>query len=204
MPSVMGTIWRAMLSHQALNLALRLPIFTLPLVVVVMVSAVANASFYIAWLVVNLAFVAPGSLATVLYAAGAGDPEAVAEKIRMTLKIAFIATVVASVVLLAVAEPLMSVFGETYSDDAVTVLRIMALSGLPTLVKNHYVAVVRIKNEVRAALPVVWGGTVLELGLAAIGAAVGGLEGLGVGWTAAVWVQGLLMVPSVRRAARHG
>ncbi len=202
LPSAMATAWKSMLSHQALNLALRLPIFLLPVLAVVLVSAVANASFYIAWLVVNLAFVAPGSLATVLYTVGSGDRDALAEKIRMTLKLALVLTVAATIVLLSVAGPLMSIFGKSYSENATTVLRILALSGIPILVKNHYVAVVRIQGRVRAAQPLVWFGTVLELALAAAGASAAGLEGLAVGWTAAVFVEGIIMYRPVREAAK--
>lgn len=196
--AVMGSVWRAVLGHQALNLALRLPILALPVLAVAMISAVANANFYIAWMIVNLAFVIPGSLATVLYAAGAADPGAVAEKIRMTLRLSTMTTVAAMVALLAAAEPLLRVFGESYADDGLDVLRIMALVGIPMLIKNHYVAVVRIQRRVRAALPLVWLGAALELGLAAGGAAIGGLEGLGVGWVTAVWIQALFMVAPVR------
>ena len=44
-------------------------------------------------------------------------------------------------------------------------------------------------------------GSILELGLAAIGAHLGGLPGLSLGWVIAVYIEGLMTIAPVYRIA---
>jgi len=193
--------FRGTRDHQILNLALRLPILLLPVIVVAGDSAESNARFYIAWLIVNFAYVLPGALATVLYAVTAADPAALADKLSLSLRIGAVVTVAAMAVMLVAAQPLLRVFGDDYA-DAAGVLQLLALSGLPVLVKNHFVNVRRAQDRVRAALPLVWGGSALEVALAALGAWMGGAQGLCVGWLLAVVFEMFFMAPAVVSALR--
>lgn len=199
--AAMREVARSAASHQSLNLGLRLPILLLPVFVVGWVSATANSRFYIDWMITNFAFVLPGALATILYAASAADPSSLPEKLRFSLKASVGLTVLATVGLIALAEPMLSVFGSGYTDGTAA-MRILALSGVALVAKNHYVAVVRARQETGHAQLLVWAGSGLELLLAGGGAIVGGLEGLCLGWVLAVWVEAALMLPTVRGAVR--
>lgn len=185
------------MTHQAMNLALKAPDLALPVLVLVVLSAAVSASFYIAWMITAVAFFFPGALGTVLYVVGARDPAALPERLKLTLSISIGFSLVAFLALVIIAHPLLSIFGSHYADSAVAPLRILALASVLLVVKHHFVAVSRVKRRIKQALPVVWGGGVLQLVLAGAGAEVGGLTGLSFGWLAAVSLEALAMSPVV-------
>lgn len=188
-------------THHAFNLALRTPELVMPIVVVALLSATTNASFYVAWMIAGFLFAVPLSLSTVLYAVGSGDRSRLEERLRMTLLVSLGFGLVANLVLLAAGGPLMRAFGSDYA-GATTALQILALGVFPETIRTHYVAVRRIDRRIAAALPVVWGGTALELVGGAGGALLGGLNGVAVGWLIAVCVEALVMGGDVLKAAK--
>jgi O-antigen/teichoic acid export membrane protein len=187
--------------HQVLNAALKIPIQALPLMVVGLVGTRANAGFYVAWLIMNFGLVLPGALASVLYAVSSADVAGFASRIRLTLSLSFAICVVVMLVLIPGAHLMLSVFGASYAASATATLQLLALSAFPATIKNHYVAVARVRGRISRALPLLWFGAALEFGFAAVGANIGGLTGLTAGWVIAITIESLLMAPSVFRAA---
>lgn len=191
----------AALGHHALNLALQLPGFALPIIVTGLLSAALNASFYMAWLMLHLVFAIPYTLTTVLYAVGVADRGAFAQKMRLTLSLATTIGLVSNIILWLGADLIMGVFGPSYAADAAWTLRIMGLGVFPLIVKDHYVAVQRIHNRIPATAALVTLGSLLELGLAALGTQFSGLYGLSIGFVIALYIEGLYMARSVYQAA---
>jgi len=103
-------------------------------------------------------------------------------------------------VLIVAAGPLLGLFGSAYASDATATLHLLALGVFPETIRTHYVTVHRIERRIPAAIPIVWGGTLLELIGGAVGALAGGLTGVAIGWLAAVCVEALVMAGDVRRA----
>jgi O-antigen/teichoic acid export membrane protein len=191
-------------THHAFNLALRTPELVLPIIVVVFLSASTNASFYIAWMIAGFLFVVPLSLSTVLYAIGSADTARLGERFRLTTWVSIGLGAVANVVLLVLGGPLLEIFGSEYADDATTALSILALGVFPETVRTQYVAVHRIERRIGRALPIVWGGTILEAIGGVVGALAGGLNGVAIGWLAAVCVEALVMGRDVLSAMSSG
>lgn len=189
-------------THHAFNLALRLPDLVLPIVVVTLLSAAANASFYIAWMIAGLLFAVPLSLSTVLYAVGSGDSARLSDRFRLTLRTSLGFGALANLALLFAGRPLLSLFGADYAADATVTLHILALGIFPETVRTHYVTVHRIERRIPAAIPIVWGGAMLELTGGALGALAGGLTGVAIGWLLAVCVEAAVMGADVLRAVR--
>jgi O-antigen/teichoic acid export membrane protein len=187
-------------THHVFNLALRIPDLLLPVIVVSILSPTANASFYIAWMICSLVFAVPVSLSTVLYAVGSGDPAGLSERFRLTIAISLGVGLLAIVVLLVAGELVLSAFGSAYADNATATLHILILGIVPETIRTHYVTAHRIERRIPAAIPIVWGGTLLELIGAVVGGLVGGLSGVAIGWLAAVCIEGLVMTPDVIRA----
>jgi len=187
-------------THHVFNLALRLPDLVLPLIVVSLLSAATNASFYVAWMIASLIFAVPLSLSTVLYAVGSGESARLDERFRLTLRTSLGFGLLANLVLIVAAGPLLGLFGSAYASDATATLHLLALGVFPETIRTHYVTVHRIERRIPAAIPIVWGGTLLELIGGAVGALAGGLTGVAIGWLAAVCVEALVMAGDVRRA----
>ncbi|MDQ6670665.1 MAG: hypothetical protein M3069_07915 [Chloroflexota bacterium] len=198
---VLREMGRAALAHHVLNLALQAPPLTLSLVVTGLLSATTNAYFYTAWMVASFLFVGPIALATAFQPVGAGAPSTVAHRLRFALAASLLVSLVGCLVLLVSADWLLDIFGHAYAQQAGWSLRILGLGIFPLIVKEHYVVVCRISGRMALATVAVAAGGLLEVGLAAAGAVVGGLPGLSVGWVIGVCVQALLMAPTVYDAA---
>jgi O-antigen/teichoic acid export membrane protein len=192
---------RAAVGHHLLNLSLQTSHLALPLLVTALLSATANAYFYVAWMVGGFVFIIPVALTMAVFAVGARDPEALAPKLRFTLGLAFGLGLLATVVLVVGARPLLSLFGPAYADQAASCLRILACGVFPLILKDHFVAVCRVEGRLGRAALVAAGGAGLELGAAAAGALAGGLPGLSLGWVAALCLEGVVLVFPVGRSA---
>lgn len=194
---------RAAASHHAFNVALQIPALAMPVLVVGLVSAEANASFYIAWMIAGLLAMVPISLATVLYPIGSRDKTRMTQGLKLTLAIAFSLGILANLILVPGAVPILEVFGSSYAEQGAATLHILVLGVFPLTFKTLYVSVHRVQRKLGSALPIVWGGTILELVGAVVGSKLGGgLTGIAWGWLVAVYVEGIVMARDVLRAVR--
>jgi O-antigen/teichoic acid export membrane protein len=193
---------RRALGHHFLNMALQLPGLALPILVTSLLSATASAYYYVASIVSGPFFYGTLALVTALYAVGSRSPEALAQRMRFTLSIALAAAIAANLVLLVGADRLLGLFGRGYAAEAGWTLRLLALCIFPIIIKDHFVTLSRIHGRFTSAALLISAGSVTELGFAAIGALVGGLPGLVLGWFAAQSIEALIMAPTVFRAAR--
>lgn len=192
----------AALKHHGLNLTLQAPVQILPVLVTVLLSATTNAWFYVSWSVAGVANLVSVALTTALYAVSSAEPLLLARKIRLTLSLAFLASVLANCVLLLSTKQVLELFGHTYAVQAVWSLRILSLESFPFIIKSHYVAVCRIQGRVAPATLFTIATGSLELGGALLGAYLGGLSGLSLGWLTAVCVEAMFMSRTVYKAVR--
>ncbi len=192
-------------SHHAFNLALRAPDLLLPVMVLIVLSPNLSASFYIAWMIVSLLFGIPQSLSTVLYAVGSGDPKELERRFRFTLGVSAACGVAAVLILLPAGEPLLNLFGASYASQATVAVQILALGVFPEAIRTHFVAVRRLTRRIGSALPLVWGGAVLEVAGATAGALIAdSLTGVAIGWLGAICVESAVMSRDVWRMVMPG
>jgi O-antigen/teichoic acid export membrane protein len=188
---------RSALGHHAMNLAIKVPLLTMPTIVLVLLSATANAHFYIAWMIASFGFVVPTALTTVLYATGS-DISVLADRMRVTLRVCFATGFAMVAVLLVGASPILHLFGGRYAtSDTIWTLRLTALAIFPLTIKSHFVAITRILGRVGNTARFVWLGTITELAAACAGALLIGLPGVALGWLLVVCVEAGLMSRTV-------
>ena len=199
---VLWSFRRAALGHHLLNLALQGTSFATPLIVTALVSATANAYFYAAWMLAGFVYAGPMALAVSLYAAGSNAPEALAQRMRFTFALALLGGVAANVVLFVATDPLLRLFGANYATSAGTALQLLGLGVFPIIIKDNYVTLRRIEGTVRGAAGLVAIGGVLELGCAAIGALLGGVQGVALGLLIGLCLEALLFIPTLYRVLR--
>jgi len=185
---------KAALRHHALNLTIQAPTLALPLLATILLSATVNAYFYAAWMVARFVFVGPIALTVVLHAVGASGPEALSRQFRSTLGTSLVISMLANGALLVGAGPFLRLFGHAYAGQAEWSLRVLGLAVFPLIVKHHYIAVTRIYDQTTSATLVMAIGGLLELALAALGAHIGGLTGLTIGWVSATGMQALFLI----------
>jgi O-antigen/teichoic acid export membrane protein len=195
---------RTALEHHALNLSLQVPTLLMPLLVTVLLSASMNAYFYVASMVAALVFMIPAALSTALYAVGSHSPETFAHKIRLTLLAALVAGTGANLFFLVAAQPILGLFGGGYAQNVDLVLHLLLLAVFPSIVKTHFVAVCQTHHRVGRAAFLAAPGALVELIGAAIGAELGGLNGVAIGYIAALCVEAAIMAPVVLQAMVPG
>jgi O-antigen/teichoic acid export membrane protein len=201
-PALLRRFGRAALGHHALNMALQLPGLALPVLVTSLLSATANAYYYAASIAAGPFFFGTLALVTALYAVGSRSPSALAQRLRFTFGLALAAGLAGNVVLFLGADLLLRLFGSGYAAQAGWTLRLLGLCIFPIIIKDHYVTLSRIHGRLAGTAILATAGGAVELGLAALGAILGGLPGLVLGWLAALLVEAALMAPTVYRAAR--
>ena len=200
---LLSGLGRSALSHHALNLALLAPGMLLPLLVTTRLSAALNASFYIAWMLVNFVFVGPASLSTVLYAVGANDATALAQKTRFTLRMSLLVGLAAVGATWLLADVALGVFGRSYAVEAAFSLRLLSLGVFPLIIKDHFVAISRIRGRIGPAALLITALGIFELIVAALGARSAGLPGLCLGWVGAMAIGTIFMARLVYATAAN-
>lgn len=189
-------------THHGVNIALRTPDLVLPIVVVSLLSASANASFYIASMITSFMFFVPLSLSTVLYAVGSGESRRLADRFRLTVYVSLGFGVFSNLALLVLASPLLSLFGSGYASSATSTLHVLALDIFPSTFISHYVALRRIQRRLATALPIVWLGALLQVSGGIVGAQLDGLVGVAIGWVAGAAIEATIMSSEVLQSLR--
>lgn len=191
----------AAIQHHVVNLILLAPTQLLPIMVTILISNDATAYFYFSFMLANFVFSLTYSLTTVLHAVSSAQPSILAQKIRFTFSLSLIASLGANLVLQVGAGLLLESFGSSYAHEGTWCLRILALAVLPIIVKSHYLAICRVYDRTRYLILPVAIGSILELGLAAVGAEKMGLLGVSLGWFAALILEAIYMSRTVYKAA---
>jgi O-antigen/teichoic acid export membrane protein len=190
---------RATLDHNLLNLATYLPRAALPLVVTAVLSAEANASFYTAFMVLSFLAMVPGNIALTLFAVASGDRAALRSKVRVGLALCLGGGLPVSLLVVALAGPIMSVFGHQYAASATTALRILALTYVPFVFHHFFLAVSRVQGRVRGAgIFSVFAGAA-ELLAAWYGGSRGSLTDLVAAVAIVMGIETVLVAPTVLR-----
>jgi O-antigen/teichoic acid export membrane protein len=190
----------AALQHHILNLTILAPLQMLPVLVTIMLSARVNAWFYVSFMLAFFVSAVLYALTNVLYAMNAAEPSRLAQQIRLTLSLSFATCILANCLLFFGARQILSLFGPAYAEQAAWSLRILGLGAFPVIIKDHYVAICRIHNRMAYAIKPIAIGALLELGGAALGARLGNLVGLSLGWVLAMTIEAVYLSPTVYRA----
>ena len=208
--AVLRGLGRTALAHNWLNLAITVPQTLIPVLVIVVVSPAANAAFYAAWTLSGFLKIIPVHLSTVLFAVAAADPQAIARKLRFTLRLSLLIGLPGMAVLGVGAHLALSMFGSSYARMATVPLWLLIIGYLPGIPKVHYMAVCRATGHAARAAAVLSLAAAMEVTAAAVGGMAGGLEGLSYALLAVFIVEGIVTTPPVLRAAigygrhRHG
>lgn len=155
---------------------------TLPILVVALLGAEANAHFYVAFTLVLILDTVAQSLGSSLMVEGSYEPARAVEYARRAGRrgLTLLLPVVAGVELLAPF--VLGLFGGRYSSEASTLLRLLALGILPRAVLNLYVSLARVFGQVGRVLAAVLSAAVLLLVLVVAGARTFGLAGVGAAY----------------------
>jgi O-antigen/teichoic acid export membrane protein len=166
----------------------------LPLIVLETSGAAAAAYFTLAWSISYSLYLVSRSMATSLLVEGAGDTSRLGEYSYRTMvhTLWILAPLVAATVLLAPV--LMRMFGDQYAAEGTTVLRLLALSALPSAVIVVYSAVERVRKRMLQLVLVTVTVNATALALIWVLLQTHGLSGLGLAWLATQTVAAAILL----------
>jgi O-antigen/teichoic acid export membrane protein len=160
------------------------PGFVLPLLVVNLLGAEFNAYFYISWAVGNVLSIISYATSTSLFVEGSYDEATLRANAWRSLKMVGLLVIPALVLVLALADKVLLIFGGSYAENGTTLLRIVAISSIPFSVNVTYLATKRVEKKLKVlvVLPAII--MVITLILAYFLLPVMGISGAGIAWLA--------------------
>lgn len=172
----------------------------LPLLVIAVLGAEANAYFFIAYLIATSVAGLTLALSTSLVVEGAHDESALPALARRTLHRYMTLVVPAVVLMIAGAGLILAPFGPDYPSRASGVLRLLLAGTLPQGLVTLYLGVERVRARATRVLAI----QAVTVASVTVGAVVGmrtlGLNGVGLAWLASQLVVALLVVRPLKEA----
>ena len=164
-----------------------------PLLVLNSAGATASAFFYPPWLIASSALLVSTNLSTSLVVEGAAAQDQLALYTRQAIRQTARLVVPIAVLVFVAGPPLLHIFGAQYADSGGTLMRLLAVSLLPSSICVLSFGVARVQDHVRTILVNQVILAVLVLGLSALLLPPLGINGVGLGWLIAQTVVALIL-----------
>jgi O-antigen/teichoic acid export membrane protein len=159
-----------------------IPNLILPIIVINLLGAEKNAYFYMAWAISSILTMIPSTVSTSLLAEGSYAESQLGPNIRRSLKMVLIILTPAVILVLAIADKLLLMFGDLYSQNAVTLLRLLAVSAFPLAVNSLYFSMKRVEKNLKPVILLTALAGVVTIGLSYLLLPGSGINGVGLAW----------------------
>ncbi|MBN2098062.1 MAG: hypothetical protein JW753_00540 [Dehalococcoidia bacterium] len=205
---VVGKMLHFSLGNYAAETLRELPGFVLPLIVLGVFTAKLGdeagkpmaAYFYIAWTIASVVMMIAYATGSSLLAEGSLDPRKFGSSTVKAMRFMLLLLAAAVVVVFVVGGWVLAWFGEGYSENALWLLRVLSVSGVPIAVNTIYVTQKRIERKM-------WPVIVVYAFVACYTIGVGyalidrtDLLGIGVAWLVANCLVAVAVGPMMTRA----
>ena len=197
-----GSMMHFSFANYAANIFWAIPILGLPIMVVNVLGAEANAYFYVGWALGYLLVNIPVTVSLSLFAEGSHNEEQMGHNIGRSLKLVLLLIPVIAVAF-AAGTKVLSVFGSAYAENATTLLWVLAVSAVPAGLNHTYFTVRRVQKRMRDVIGLsafIAAGTML---LSYLLLPRMGIIGAGVGWLIPQTIVALAVTPALLRWRRH-
>lgn len=163
-----------------------------PLLVITTAGEKAAANFYIAWLLTNILTMISNSFGTSLFAEGSNSDHQFYENVKRTLKGGLLGTGLSAASLVILAYPILQIFGEEYTAEAVGLVRVLSLAGFIGIIPMTFMAIARVKEWMSSLIAIAIVRVILGLAIGAWLIEIYGLIGIGIAWVVAQVVTAIL------------
>jgi O-antigen/teichoic acid export membrane protein len=174
----------------------------LPLIIVAMLGARANASFYVAYAFVAALDLVSANLATSLVVEGSHAERRLSEYTRRVLRRSTALLVPAIGLLILVSPYLPRVLGDAYEHDTPTVLRLLVLGSLPRMLNTVFMSAQRVERRVARVVAVQAATSLAIVSLTLMLAPRLGVEGVAVAWACGHLAVASALLPWLWRTLR--
>ena len=158
------------------------PGLILPMMVVNMLDAEANAYFYIAWAIAGVLFGIPLGISSSLFAEGSYEKERLGQNTIRSLKLATALVIPVIALVFLVGDKLLLIFDAAYAANATKLLWMLAVSLIPMSLNNIYFGIRRVEMKMRGVIGLTAFIAVATLVLSWALLPRMGISGIGVAW----------------------
>jgi O-antigen/teichoic acid export membrane protein len=174
----------------------------LPLIIVALLGAKANASFYVAYAFVAALDLVSANMATSLTVEGAHAEARLREYTRRLLKRSTLLLAPAVVLFLLAAPYLPRLLGENYAADTPAVLQLLVLGSLPRMLNIVYMSTERVERRVHRVVGVQAATSLVILCSTFVLAPSLGVQGVALAWACGHLAVAICLVPWLLRTVR--
>jgi O-antigen/teichoic acid export membrane protein len=193
---IIKDLWRYSSGSYIANLLSTSLRFILPLLVVNLISAEQNAYFYIGWMIASLLFAIPQSVSQSLFAEGSHFEDKLRENVVKSLKFSFLLMIPSIIVIILAGKWLLLAFGHSYSLNALNLLWVLSLSGLPVIINRIYSSMIRVEGKLNELI-LLWACIVFSVLLASYFIVPFiGITGIGYAWLGTHTVVAIYIIAS--------
>lgn len=177
-----GAMLTTMTGNYLTTLGGALPMFLLPTLVTIRLSATENAYFYTTWIMGGLFFMVSNAVGSSLFAEGSHAEEHLRRNVLRSIRIIGAMLAPAVLIYLLGGNLILSLFGPAYPRHGLGLLLVLTASAIPDAITNLYVATQRVRRRLRYS-------TVLNLLMATVTLVLAwfllpvfGIIGAGLAW----------------------
>src|SRR5579872_4641923 len=174
------SMFSSLAGNHFINLGGLTPMYLLPLFVAMQLSPTDNAYYYMADKLDNFFFMVSSVIAIALFAEGSHAASTLTRKVRSSAAIVSVVLVPAMLICFFGGRYLLLLFGSSYAQHSLLLLRIFTIAAVPDAITNIYMSVLRVQRRLRFAAFLNLGMAILTLALGWILLPVLGIAG--VGW----------------------
>lgn len=164
------------------------PVYILPLMIVNILGTEPSAYFRIAYGVASILFTIPLAITTSLFAEGSSEPDKLHHNIGRSIKFIAIMLTPAILVVLLLGKKILLIFGAEYSESALSLLWILALSSIPLSALHIYMTTLRVQLKIKKIIYIYACIAIFVLSGSYIAIARIGLIGVGISWISVLGV----------------
>ena len=180
--SVVNEMIRFSFTNYISNMLLTFTIYVLPIMVVNVLGAEANAYFFISWTTGGVLGTISLATTTSLFAEGSFDEKKLVSDIWRCLKMTYIILIPSAAIVFTLSDKLLLIFGIAYSLKGTTLLRIVSIASLPLALNFMYISILRIQKKSMALILLTLFIAILTLTIAYILLPRIGITATGIGW----------------------
>lgn len=190
---LLRTLKRKCLDHWLLDAGINAPGIIMPYLAAVLVSPTSNAAFTVLWMIIVIVSAVPGGFATTLFPTINARPDEYYSKMRISFILSMLFVIVGVLIIFLYSQQILGVFNPVYAKIGGNDLRFLGFGMIGSVVKYHACAAARLNDRMRSVSGWFALAGIFELISVTAGCYYGGLEGLAIGWSGAMLVEGALM-----------
>jgi len=156
---------------------------TLPPIIVTQVAGAAAAAYFsLGWALALPLYFIPASVGSSLIVHAVREPDMLHDYARKAFVQGCRVLVPSSAALILAGPFLLRLLGHEYAEESVTVLRLVALAGIPNVVNVLYISVARVERRMSRVVVALTSQGAITLGLAVPFLHLYGITGVGIAW----------------------